>query len=78
MELSCTQVDDTLGPYAHSCRGGFDFTLLFEELVFSVLPTIALLLVIPFRIRYLLRREIKVKGSLTAYIKPVRTAPKLP
>lgn len=61
---SCARVDDTLGPWAGSCRGGFDFTLLFEESVLSLFPLCLLLLIIPFRIFYLIKREVKVNQSL--------------
>lgn len=61
---SCKLVDDTFGPYAESCRGGFDFTLLFEESILSILPLILLLTVTPFRILYLVRRSIKVNRSV--------------
>ena len=60
MSQSCRLVDDTFGPYAGSCRGGFDFTLLFEESVLSILPLCLLLVVLPFRVLYLFRRAIKV------------------
>ncbi|KAL8774136.1 MAG: hypothetical protein Q9209_001244 [Squamulea sp. 1 TL-2023] len=56
----CSRVDDTFGPYADSCRGGFDFTLLFEESILSILPLCLLLVVVPFRIVYLVRRTIKI------------------
>lgn len=64
--------DDTFGPYAKSCRGGFDFTLLFEETVLSILPLCLLLMVVPFRVIYLARREIKVNKSLLLPLKLVR------
>ncbi|KAL8819211.1 MAG: hypothetical protein Q9223_002310 [Gallowayella weberi] len=54
----CLLVDDTFGPYAGSCRGGFDFTQLFEEGILSLLPLCLLLLVVPFRVTYLFRRKI--------------------
>ncbi|KAL9030430.1 MAG: hypothetical protein Q9196_001447 [Gyalolechia fulgens] len=60
MSESCLVVDDTFGPYAGSCRGGFDFTLLFEESILSILPLCLLLIIVPFRVVYLLRRRIKV------------------
>ena len=60
---SCKHVDDTFGPYAGNCRGGFDFTLLFEESILSILPLALLLLIAPFRISYLFRRTIKVDPS---------------
>lgn len=64
MSESCPRVDDTFGPYAGSCRGGFDFTLLFEESLLSILPLCLLLAVVPFRVVYLFRRTIKVNRSL--------------
>lgn len=57
---SCPVVDDTFGPYAESCRGGFDFTLVFQESILSILPLCILLPVVPFRLLYLVRRTIKV------------------
>lgn len=61
--ISCKQVDDTFGPYAEGCRGGFDFTLLFEESILSMLPLGLLLIVVPFRVFYFFRRAIKVDPS---------------
>jgi len=61
---SCKLVDNTFGPYAGGCRGGFDFTLLFEEGILSILPLALLLIIIPFRISYLVPRTIKVDSSL--------------
>lgn len=60
---SCSQIDDTFGPWAGACRGGFDFTLLFEETILSLLPLGLLLLVVPPRISYLIKRNIKVDQS---------------
>lgn len=62
--VSCTLVDNTFGPYAKHCRGGFDFTLLFEESILSVVPLILLLGIVPLRILYLVRRTIKADGGL--------------
>ena len=63
MSMSCKQIDDTFGPYAQGCRGGFDITLLFQDSILSILPLGLLLIVIPFRISYLFRRKIKVDPS---------------
>ena len=71
-EGSCDVVDITFGPWAGDCWGGFDFTLLFEETVLSILPLAATLLVIPFRVFYLLRREVKVDRSALLALKLVR------
>ena len=71
MTSSCKQIDDSFGPHAGPCRGGFDFTLLFEESILSILPTLALLIVIPFRVNYLWKRQIKVNASIVGLVKPV-------
>lgn len=60
---SCPAVDNTFGPYASHCRGGFDFTLLFEESILSILPICCILSLVPFRVAYLLRRTIKVNRT---------------
>jgi ATP-binding cassette subfamily C (CFTR/MRP) protein 1 len=63
--MSCTLVDNTFGPWAgEHCRGGFDFTLLFEEAILSVTPLVLILCVAPFRIFYLWRKQTKVSKSL--------------
>ena len=58
---ACFAVDATFGPWAGpDCRGGFDFTLLFQETILSILPLSLLLAVAPFRIFFLWRKRIKV------------------
>ncbi|TVY85161.1 ABC transporter [Lachnellula suecica] len=57
----CSLADRTFGPAtSSSCHGGFDFTLLFEEAILSILPLAVLLVLAPFRLFYLLSRETKV------------------
>lgn len=34
----CNRIDNTVQLYAHECRGGFDFPLLFEESILVLLP----------------------------------------
>lgn len=58
---SCVSLDDSFGPHAGDCRGGFDFTLFFEETILTLLPICPLVLLIPPRIWYLLRRPKKVQ-----------------
>ncbi|KAF2873543.1 P-loop containing nucleoside triphosphate hydrolase protein [Massariosphaeria phaeospora] len=61
----CASVDNSFGPYAgERCRGGFDFTLLFEESILSIAPLALLLCIAPFRIFYLWRKQTKVSRSL--------------
>ncbi|KIA75537.1 ABC multidrug transporter [Aspergillus ustus] len=59
----CATVDDSWRVHALSCRGGFDFTMLFEELAFSVLPIALAILITPLRIYALLRTRSKVEPS---------------
>jgi hypothetical protein len=69
---SCVAVDDSFGPHAGDCRGGFDFTLLFEESVLAIPVTALLLLAAPCRIFYLLRKgSVKVDKSWWLYGKLV-------
>jgi hypothetical protein len=75
MSLSaCHQRDNTFGPWAGECRGGFDFTLLFEECSLILLPTVFALVVTPPRVWFLLQRRKKLvegRNSL-AILKLVR------
>ena len=71
----CTRLDDSFGPHAGDCRGGFDFTLLFEESILTIVPVTLLLLGLPARLWYLFRRVKKVAaGKRSATVKIVRTS----
>ncbi|RMJ01545.1 hypothetical protein CDV36_015712 [Fusarium kuroshium] len=62
--------DDSFGPYATGCRGGFDLTLLFEESILVVPINALLLLAAPCRAVYLLRKNtVKVQSSYWLYCK---------
>lgn len=68
MELSSESlcVDNTFGPVVSGgCRGGFDFTLLFEEGILSIPLSILLLLCFPIHLAQLLRKpRVTKKGGL--------------
>lgn len=50
--------DSSFGPSVHDgCRGGFDFTLLFEESILMAPPVVAFLCALPVRLQLLLRRR---------------------
>ncbi|UPL03089.1 hypothetical protein LCI18_014023 [Fusarium solani-melongenae] len=67
---SSSLCDDSFGPHATSCRGGFDLTLLFEESILVVPINALLLLAAPCRAVYLLRKNtVKVEGSYWLYCK---------
>ncbi|KAI8221422.1 ABC transporter atnG [Colletotrichum sp. SAR 10_99] len=65
-------VDDSLGPWAgDECRGGFDFTLLFEEAVLAVPLHCLLLLVLPACALRLAGADVKVVASTQRALKAV-------
>lgn len=74
MELvnsSCIK-DDTFGPFVDaSCRGGYDFTILFEEAVFCLVPVLILLLALPLRLKSLFSRPRRVRVTKFHYAKLV-------
>lgn len=68
---SCHDLDNTLRIDAGSCRGGFDFSLLFEESILQVLPIILMLITIPVRLWHLSQKRNKVVGSILVFLKLV-------
>ncbi|KAJ5893959.1 hypothetical protein N7495_005650 [Penicillium taxi] len=60
---SCRDIDNTFGAYASHCRGGFDFTLLFEESIFEILPITLIIIITPIRLWQLSQERRKVVGS---------------
>ncbi|KAJ5794165.1 hypothetical protein N7457_000764 [Penicillium paradoxum] len=60
---SCRDLDNTLRIDAGSCRGGFDFSLLFEETILEILPILLILITIPVRLWHLSQTQNKVVGS---------------
>jgi hypothetical protein len=53
------------------CRGGFDFSLLFEETILGILPISLILLIVPLRIWQLSQKRRKVVGSWLLPVKSV-------
>jgi hypothetical protein len=72
LPLCPLSVDDSFGPWAGECRGGFDFTLLFEESILAIPVSCIFLLVLPFRMLQLAGTEKKVKSSALRLYKAVR------
>lgn len=68
---SCRQIDNTMRVWAGSCRGGFDFTLLFEETILQILPIALILILVPFRIIQLSNKRRKVVDSWLLLLKLV-------
>ncbi|KAF6834099.1 ABC multidrug transporter [Colletotrichum musicola] len=68
-------VDDSFGPWAGTlCRGGFDFTLLFEESILAVPLHCLLLLALPVRALHLAKSEVKVVASIHRPLKACAAA----
>ncbi|PWY88307.1 multidrug resistance-associated protein [Aspergillus heteromorphus CBS 117.55] len=56
--------DNWFGPVLDSsCRGGFDFTVLFEASILTVTPAALFLLLVPLRLFYLAKQSPKVHAS---------------
>jgi ATP-binding cassette, subfamily C (CFTR/MRP), member 1 len=53
--------DDAFGP---RLEGAFDFTLLFEQSIFSILPSAMLICVAAARIGWLCRKDVKVRAGM--------------
>ncbi|KAF2004654.1 P-loop containing nucleoside triphosphate hydrolase protein [Amniculicola lignicola CBS 123094] len=69
------ETDASFGPGIGSCRGGFDFTLLFEDSILSLLPQAIFLFLAPIRLATLRRRRDKVaKGSHLGFLKLTTSA----
>lgn len=66
-------LDITFGPqYGHH----FDFTLLFESAILTILPTTLLLAICPFHLIHYKRQKVRSGRSALLYLKLVRqTAP---
>ncbi|KAJ5370421.1 uncharacterized protein N7496_006513 [Penicillium cataractarum] len=59
----CRDLDNTMRVDAGSCRGGFDFTLLFEETILTLLPIALISILVPLRIWQLSQKRRKVVES---------------
>ncbi|KAH8694908.1 ABC transporter [Talaromyces proteolyticus] len=57
--------DSSFGPQVRTqnCRGGFDFTVLFEESVLSLVPAALLLVIAPFRLAHLYGQDVKLRPA---------------
>ncbi|TLD19247.1 hypothetical protein PspLS_09793 [Pyricularia sp. CBS 133598] len=71
-EPACpVSIDRSFGPWAGpECRGGFDFTLLFEESILSIpVSSIFLLFFLPVELVRLAAQPVKVSGGLLGWQK---------
>ncbi|KAL2872068.1 putative ABC multidrug transporter [Aspergillus lucknowensis] len=65
----CQLADNSLHPVPSSCRRGFDFSLLFEEVILGALPLAIILPFRPWRIWHLFHKPRKVVPSPFEYAK---------
>ncbi|KAF7713845.1 Uncharacterized protein PECH_000838 [Penicillium ucsense] len=58
--------DSRFGPFilTSDCRGGFDFTILFESSILNVLPAACFLVLVLARLYYLSKQSVKVSSSI--------------
>ena len=68
---SCRDLDNSLSFDAGSCRGGFDFSLLFEETILEILPIAFILVLAPIQVWQLSQKRRKVVGSWLLPVKLV-------
>ncbi|QGA22297.1 hypothetical protein EYB26_010013 [Talaromyces marneffei] len=59
--------DNNFGPQVSDCRSDFDFTLLFEECFFSIVPSVLLLLALPARYRHFCKKGTKEVAKNSIY-----------
>lgn len=66
--------DDLFGPIVNPhCRGGFDFTLLFEQSVLSMIPAAIIVVAFPLRLAYLATSRSKTQLGPIRLLKLVRS-----
>lgn len=66
---TCANIDRTNGPSAGSCRGGFDFTVKFEELFLTVIPSCLFLAATLLRMLFLYKQQVKTKQTSITFLK---------
>jgi hypothetical protein len=64
--------DDAFGPSVLGCRGDFDFTLQFEKIFLSIIPSSIFVALALTRTAILVRKPTIVKGTAFKYTKLVR------
>ncbi|EPE07201.1 abc transporter [Ophiostoma piceae UAMH 11346] len=62
MNFGCGD-DDSFGPAVRGCRGDFDFTVRFEQLVLAIIPPAVFVALVVPRVVSLSRKSLLVKGT---------------
>lgn len=60
MDDCLLEADNAIGPVVSHCRGGFDFTLLFEQAILSLVPSALVLAAAFYRLLVFYRRPTKI------------------
>lgn len=71
MDFSTCPDDVLFGPTVDGCRGGFDFTIKFEKIFFSLIPASIFVALSLTRVLYLTRQPTVVAGTVFKYAKLV-------
>ncbi|KAI8623501.1 ABC transporter [Xylariaceae sp. FL1651] len=66
--------DSTFGPAVSNCRGGFDFTIEFEDIVLSLVPSSLFLVLAIVRLRYFYLKKPIFTGSIFGNVKLITAA----
>ena len=75
-EKSCRDADNSFGPAVPVvCRGGFDFTLLFEQAILDLLPATLFICAVAFRIKRLTNTKTFNGWTCLLIAKMVRLSP---
>lgn len=72
MSFSCLN-DDTLGPVVHGCRDDFDFTVKFQQVVLSIVPSSIFIAAAFLRLAHLFRQQKVVDAVVLQWLKLVST-----
>lgn len=70
--MSCYfEAENAFGPAVNPCRRTFDFTLLFEEIFFRLIPACIFLVAVAIRLYLLYQRPVEVRTSRLHFLKLV-------
>lgn len=71
MSVSACANDDAFGPAVEGCRGNFDFTVAFEEVILSILPSACFAILAALRLVSLSRQSHTTANILLRNVKVV-------
>lgn len=71
MDFSGCVSDASLGPAVQGCRGDFDFTIKFEKIFLSMIPSSIFIATSLTRVLWLSRRPTIVRGAVVQTVKVV-------